>query len=175
MGGPEVGHPPGQFRSFYLRAEALGYRTAVHAGEEGPPAYIQEALDTLPIERVDHGVAVHRDEELTERLVASQIPLTVCTLSNLRLKVVPSLEVHPLKKMLNRGLLVSVHSDDPPYFGGSINENLLACWKALDLSLEDPAALARNSFLGAFASPEEIRQGIDAVDQHLVSFSMRAH
>jgi adenosine deaminase len=77
--------------------------------------------------------------------------------------------------MLNRGLRVSVHSDDPPYFGGSINENLLACWKALDLSFEDLAALARNSFLGAFASPEEIRQGIDAVDQHLVSFSMRAH
>lgn len=124
----------------------------------------------LAVDRIDHGVTAHRDEELMQRLVEAQIPLTVCPLSNLRLKGVPSLEVHPLKKMLDRRLRVSVHSDDPPYFGGYVNENLLACWKALDLTVEDIAALARNSFLGSFASKEEIREGVEAVDTHLASF-----
>jgi adenine deaminase len=171
MGGPEVGHPPGRFRSYYLKAKALGYRTTVHAGEEGPPEYIREALDTLPVERIDHGVTAHRDEELMDRLAAIQIPLTVCPLSNLRLKGFPSLEVHPLKKMLDRGLRVSVHSDDPPYFGGYVNENLIECWKALNLSVEDIAALARNSFLGSFAAPDEIRKNVEAVNDHLAAFT----
>jgi adenosine deaminase len=174
MGGPEVGYPPGRFRPFYLKAKALGYKTTVHAGEEGPPAYIREALDMLPIDRIDHGVTAHRDEELMERLAAELIPLTVCPLSNLRLKGVPSLEVHPLKKMLDRGLRVSVHSDDPPYFGGYVNENLLACWRAMSLSVEDIATLARNSFLGAFATSEEIQKGVDAVNQHLDTFRTNA-
>jgi len=170
MGGPELGYPPGRFRPFYLRANALGYRTTVHAGEEGPPAYIREALDMLPLERIDHGVTACHDEELMERLAADQIPLTVCPLSNLRLKVVPSLEAHPLKKMLDRGIRVSVHSDDPPYFGGYVNENLLACWTALGLSVGDIAALARNSFLGSFAPPDEVQKNVDAVDHHLDAF-----
>jgi adenine deaminase len=170
MGGPEVGYPPGRFRPFYLKAKALGYKTTVHAGEEGPPAYIREALDMLPIDRIDHGVTAHGDEELMDRLAANQMPLTVCPLSNLRLKGFPSLEVHPLKKMLDRGLRVSVHSDDPPYFGGYVNENLLACSKALNLSPEDLAALARNSFLGSFAPPEEIQRAVVAVNHHLDTF-----
>jgi len=170
MGGPEVGYPPGRFRPFYLKAEELGYRGTVHAGEEGPPAYIREALDMLPVERIDHGVTACQDEALLERLVADQISLTVCPLSNLRLKGVPSLQAHPIKKMLDRGLRVSVHSDDPPYFGGYVNENLEACHAALDLSVEDIAALARNSFLASFASPEEIRSNVDAVNAHLDAF-----
>lgn len=174
MGGPEVGYPPGRFRPFYLKAKALGYRTTVHAGEEGPPAYIREALDMLPVERIDHGVTACHDEALMERLAAEQTPLTVCPLSNLRLKGIPSLEAHPLKAMLDRGLRVSVHSDDPPYFGGYVNENLQACCTALGLSVEDIAALARNSFLGSFAPPDEIRQNVDAVNRHLDVF-LAAH
>jgi adenine deaminase len=170
MGGPEVGFPPGRFRPFYLKAKALGYRTTVHAGEEGPPAYIREALDMLSVERIDHGVTACHDEALMERLAAEQTPLTVCPLSNLRLKGVPSLEAHPLKTMLDRGLRVSVHSDDPPYFGGYVNENLQACCTALSLSVEDIAALARNSFLGSFARPDEIRHNVDAVNRHLDAF-----
>ena len=124
----------------------------------------------LPVERIDHGVTACQDEALMERLVADQISLTVCPLSNLRLKGVPSLKAHPLKQMLDRGLRVSVHSDDPPYFGGYVNENLEACHMALDLSVEDIAALARNSFLGSFASPDEIRSNVDAVNDHLDVF-----
>ncbi|WP_342612303.1 adenosine deaminase [Terriglobus saanensis] len=170
MGGPEVGYPPGRFRPFYLKAKALGYRTTVHAGEEGPPAYIREALDMLSVERIDHGVTACHDSALMERLAAEQTPLTVCPLSNLRLKGVPSLEAHPLKTMLDRGLRVSVHSDDPPYFGGYVNENLEACCAALSLSAEDIAALARNSFLGSFAPPDEIMHSVDAVNRHLDLF-----
>ncbi len=170
MGGPEVGYPPGRFRPFYLKAKALGYRTTVHAGEEGPPEYIREALDMLSVERIDHGVAACRDEALMERLAAEQTPLTVCPLSNLRLKGVPSLEAYPLTTMLDSGLRVSVHSDDPPYFGGYVNENLQACHTALSLSLEDIAALARNSFLGSFAPQNEIQEHIEAVNHHLDVF-----
>jgi adenosine deaminase len=170
MGGPEVGYPPGRFRPFYLKAKALGYRTTVHAGEEGPPAYIREALDMLPVDRIDHGVTAWQDEALMERLAVEQMPLTVCPLSNVRLKGFPSLEAHPLKQMLERGLQVSVHSDDPPYFGGYVNENLLGCWQALNLSVEDVAALTRNSFLGSFAPTEQIRQNVDEVNHHLNTF-----
>ena len=170
MGGPEVGYPPGRFRPYYLKAKALGYKTTVHAGEEGPPAYIREALDMLPVDRIDHGVTAWQDEALMERLALEQMPLTVCPLSNVRLKGFPSLEAHPLKKMLDRGLQVSVHSDDPPYFGGYVNENLLGCWQALNLSVEDIAVLARNSFLASFATSEEIRQNVDAVSHHLNAF-----
>jgi adenosine deaminase len=170
MGGPEFGYPPGRFRPFYLKAKALGYRTTIHAGEEGPPAYIWEALDMLAIDRIDHGVTACHDEALMERLASDLIPLTVCPLSNLRLKGVPSLEAHPLKRMLDRGLCVSVHSDDPPYFGGYVNENLQACCTALSLSVEDIAALSRNSFLGSFAPPGEIQNNVDAVNRHLNAF-----
>lgn len=173
MGGPEVGYPPGRFQPFYLKARELGYRTTVHAGEEGPPEYVREALDTLSIDRIDHGVAAFRDDDLMRRLAHNQMPLTVCPLSNLRLKVVPSLDLHPLKKMLDRGLKVSIHSDDPPYFGGYVNENLLACQQAMNLSVEDIASLARNSFLGSFAAPHEIEQGVQAVDRHLAAFTTK--
>jgi adenine deaminase len=170
MGGPEVGNPPGRFLPYYLKAKAEGYRTTVHAGEEGPPAYIREALDTLPIDRIDHGVTAWRDEELLQRLAETQIPLTVCPLSNVRLKGFPSLAVHPLKTMLQRGVHVSVHSDDPPYFGGYVNENLLSCQEALNLTVDEVAALARNSFLASFATPEEIQRNVARVEEHRVKF-----
>ena len=124
----------------------------------------------LPVDRIDHGVTAWQDEALMERLALEQMPLTVCPLSNVRLKGFPSLEAHPLKKMLDRGLQVSVHSDDPPYFGGYVNENLLGCWQALNLSVEDIGALARNSFLASFATSEETRQNVDAVNHHLNAF-----
>jgi len=170
MGGPEVGNPPGRFLPFYTKAKALGYKTTVHAGEEGPPAYIREALDVLPIERIDHGVTSYKDEALMDRLAELQVPLTLCPLSNVRLKGFPAMEAHPLKKMLERGLLVSVHSDDPPYFGGYVNENLLACWRALELSVDELATLARNSFLSSFATADVIQEGVDAVDRYLNDF-----
>jgi adenosine deaminase len=124
-------------------------------------------LDTLPVERIDHGVTAHTDEALMARLAKSQIPLTVCPLSNFRLKGVSSMKLHPLKKMLDRGLRVSVHSDDPPYFGGYVNENLIACWNALSLTVEDIAALARNSFTSSFAPVDDVRRWLAAVDTHL--------
>ncbi len=170
MGGPEVGYPPGRFRRFFGAAKARGYRTTVHAGEEGPASYIEEALRELNPDRIDHGVAALQCESLIRALAERQTPLTVCPLSNVRLKVVPSLDAHPLKAMLRRGLRVSVHSDDPPYFGGSVNENYHACQQALQLSVQDLAQLARNSFLSCFAPPEEIQSGVDIVDTHLAKF-----
>ena len=170
MGGPEVNYPPGRFKQFFTKAKTLGYRTTVHAGEEGPPQYIQEAVKELNTDRIDHGVTILQDASLTQEIATRQTPLTVCPLSNVRLKVFPSIESHPIKEMLNRGLRVSIHSDDPPYFGGYVNENYLACEKALGLSVEEIASLARNSFLASFAPPEEIQQGIAMVDAHLASF-----
>jgi adenine deaminase len=170
MGGPEVDYPPGRFRRFFAKAKARGYRTTVHAGEEGPASYIEEALRELNPDRIDHGVAALQSESLTRALAERQTPLTVCPLSNVRLKVVPSLDRHPLKAMLQRGLRVSVHSDDPPYFGGYVNENYRACQQALQFSVQDLAALARNSFLSSFAPPEEIRGGVNMVDTHFAKF-----
>ncbi len=160
MGGPELNHPPGRFKPFFAKARASGYRTTVHAGEEGPASYIQEALRELHPDRLDHGVAILENDALIRDLAERQMPLTVCPLSNVRLKVVPSLNAHPLKAVLRHGLRVSVHSDDPPYFGGYVSENYRACQRALHLSVEDLAALARNSFLSSFASPEEIQRGV---------------
>jgi adenine deaminase len=169
MGGPEVGYPPGRFQPFFEKAKRLGYKTTVHAGEEGPPAYIAEALDKLQVERIDHGIAAIQSVQVTQTLVERQIPLTVCPLSNIRLKAIAKMENHPLRSMLERGLRVSIHSDDPPYFGGYVNENYIACWRALDLSIEQLVQLARNSFSAAFTTREEIDDGLRAIDAHLAS------
>jgi adenosine deaminase len=170
MGGPELNYPPGRFKPFFAKARACGYRTTVHAGEEGPASYIREALRELNPDRLDHGVAVLQSDSLIRDLADRQIPLTVCPLSNVRLKVVPSLDEHPLKAMLRCGLRVSVHSDDPSYFGGYVNANYRACQRALNLSIEDLAELARNSFLSSFAPPEEIQRGLEMVETHLAKF-----
>ena len=151
----ELGHPPSKFVNVFKEARRHGFRVVCHAGEEGPPEYITEALDLLHAERIDHGVRCMEDSDLVARLAEEQIPLTVCPLSNVRLCVFESMSQHPLKRMMDAGLLVTVNSDDPPYFGGYINENFAAIQEALDLSRDDLVKLARNSFASAFLSDEE--------------------
>jgi len=151
----ELGNPPERFAGVFARARALGFRLVAHAGEEGPPEYISEALDLLGAERIDHGVRCIEDPDLVERLRRERVPLTVCPLSNVRLKVFDSMADHDLKRLLELGLLVTVNSDDPAYFGGYINDNLLAAAEALGLGREAIATLARNSFQAAFLGPQE--------------------
>lgn len=148
----EVGHPPSKFVRVFEEARKNGLHIVCHAGEEGPPEYITEALDLLHAERIDHGVRCMEDPALVERLAAEQIPLTVCPLSNVRLCVYPDMSQHPLKQMLEAGLRVTVNSDDPPYFGGYVNENFTAVQQALDLSRQELIQLARNSFTSVFLS-----------------------
>jgi adenosine deaminase len=151
----ELGHPPAKFRTIFERARDEGLLTVAHAGEEGPPSYIREALDLLHVQRIDHGVRCLEDPSLVERLVAEQVPLTVCPLSNVRLRVVPTLAAHPLKRMLDRGLCVTVNSDDPAYFGGYLQDNLEAAQQALDLQPADLLRLARNAFQASFLPDTE--------------------
>ncbi|MEU0809980.1 adenosine deaminase [Streptomyces sp. NPDC005970] len=146
----EVGNPPSKFREVYARAREAGLRCVAHAGEEGPPAYVWEALDILGVDRVDHGVRCLEDEALVARLVTDQVPLTVCPLSNVRLRVVDRLEDHPLRAMLDAGLLVTVNSDDPAYFGGYAGDNFDAVRDALRLDDATLRVLARNSFRASF-------------------------
>ncbi|MEU6342776.1 adenosine deaminase [Streptomyces sp. NPDC046977] len=151
----EVGHPPSKFREVYAAAAEAGLRRVAHAGEEGPPAYVREALDVLGVERIDHGIRSMEDPELVARLVRDQVPLTVCPLSNVRLRCVPALAEHPLPAMLDAGLLVTVNSDDPAYFGGYAGDNFDALRDALGLDEDTLRRLARNSFHAAFLDDEE--------------------
>lgn len=146
----ERGNPPSKFRDVFRRAREAGLLAVAHAGEEGPPEYIREALDVLEVVRIDHGNAALRDPALVADLVRRRMPLTVCPLSNLALRVVEDMAGHPLKRMLELGLLATVNSDDPAYFGGYVNENYIAAAEALDLTLDDLARLARNSFEASF-------------------------
>ena len=146
----EVGHPPQKFRDVFERAAAAGLRTVAHAGEEGPPDYIWQALDVLGAERIDHGVRCLEDRSLVHRLQADRIPLTVCPFSNVRLRVVDTLEQHPLANMLEHGLCATVNSDDPAYFGGYVGENLAGVAAALRLDDNTILRLARNSFEASF-------------------------
>ncbi|MGB8939947.1 MAG: adenosine deaminase [Streptomyces sp.] len=146
----EVGHPPAKFREVYEAAAALGLRRVAHAGEEGPPAYITEALDVLGVERIDHGLRCVEDPELVERLVRERIPLTLCPLSNVRLRAIDVLEEHPLASMMDAGLLCTVNSDDPAYFGGYVDDTFHAVREALALDQERLRELARNSFEASF-------------------------
>ncbi|ROQ69024.1 adenosine deaminase [Streptomyces sp. 840.1] len=154
----EVGHPPAKFREVYAEAEALGLRKVAHAGEEGPPAYIREALDVLGVERIDHGLRCMEDPELVERLVADRVPLTLCPLSNVRLRAIDTLEEHPLRAMMDAGLLCTVNSDDPAYFGGYVGDTFHAVHEALGLEREQLRTLARNSFEAAFLDHDEERR-----------------
>ena len=147
----EVGHPPSKFVDVFTRARAEGLHLVAHAGEEGPPAYIWEALDLLGVERVDHGIRCLEDDALVQRLVTEQMPLTVCPLSNVRLRVVDDIADHPLPAMLRRGLNVSVNSDDPAYFGGYLDDNVTAVRDALGLDEAALTTLARNSVTASFA------------------------
>jgi adenosine deaminase len=146
----EVGHPPEKFRDVFDRAIGAGFRAVAHAGEEGPPEYIWQALDVLGAERIDHGVRCLEDRSLVQRLEADRIPLTVCPFSNVRLRVVDTLEQHPLAKMLEHGLCATVNSDDPAYFGGYVGANLAGVAKALRLDDDTIVELARNSFEASF-------------------------
>ncbi|MEU2717193.1 adenosine deaminase [Streptomyces sp. NPDC007205] len=154
----EVGHPPVKFREVYEAAAALGLRRVAHAGEEGPPEYISEALDVLGVERVDHGLRCMEDPELVERLVRERIPLTLCPLSNVRLRTIDTLAGHPLPAMLDAGLLCTVNSDDPAYFGGYAGDNFAAVHRTLGLSGDRLRELARNSFLASFLEDDEERR-----------------
>ncbi|MDZ4283593.1 MAG: adenosine deaminase [Hydrogenophaga sp.] len=148
----EVGHPPSKFSRVFARCRVLGLRIVAHAGEEGPPAYIWEALNDLKTERIDHGVRSLEDPALVAELARRRTPLTVCPLSNLKLCVVNDLRDHPMKRLLDAGLCAMVNSDDPAYFGGYMNANFVQTVQALDLSREDVITLARNSFEASFVS-----------------------
>lgn len=151
----EVGHPPSRFVEVFARARAEGLRVVAHAGEEGPPEYIWGALDLLGAERIDHGVRCLEDPALVERLARERVPLTVCPMSNVKLRVVDRMEDHPLARMLAAGLAVTINSDDPAYFGGYIGDNYAAVAAALGLSREQMAAIACTSLEASFASPDE--------------------
>jgi adenosine deaminase len=146
----EVGHPPEKFVTVFDRARKEGFLTVAHAGEEGPPEYVWQALDLLKARRIDHGVRSIEDPALVERLRTDAIPLTVCPLSNVKLCVYDTMDQHRMKELLNAGLCVTVNSDDPAYFGGYVNENFLAAHRALGLSKSELYRLARNSFEAAF-------------------------
>jgi adenosine deaminase len=151
----EVGHPPEKFRAVFDRARAAGFLTVAHAGEEGPPEYIWQALDLLKVSRIDHGVRCLEDPRLVDRLVAEQVPLTVCPLSNVKLRVFRTMAGHNLKRLLDRGVRVTINSDDPAYFGGYITENFRAAQEALDLTREDICRVARHAFEASFLPPQD--------------------
>ena len=159
----EVGHPPRKFEKLFNKAIEKGFLTVAHAGEEGPPEYIWEALNILKVKRIDHGVQCLHDEKLVQKLRDDQIPLTVCPLSNIKLRVFNNLEEHNLKKMLNKELMVMVNSDDPAYFGGYINKNLIECQAALNLSMKEVKSLIINSFKSSFLKEEKKREWISKI------------
>jgi len=161
----ERGHPPSKFVEVFDRARREGFLTVAHAGEEGPPAYIVEALDLLKVSRIDHGVRCEEDAALVERLVRDRIPLTVCPLSNVKLCVYGNIEQHNIKRLLDRGLCVTVNSDDPAYFGGYVAENYLAVQRGLGLDKAGIAVLAANSIEASFLPPQQkkvLRERLDA-------------
>jgi adenosine deaminase len=160
----EVGNPPSKFVEVFARARAEGLHAVAHAGEEGPPSYVWEALDLLGVERIDHGVRSMEDERLVARLVERQVPLTVCPLSNLRLKVVPDLASHPLPEMLRRGLMVTVNSDDPAYFGGYLDANLAAVASLGGVDRDGMRQLARNSINASFLDDVRKRELLARID-----------
>jgi adenine deaminase len=160
----EVGNPPEKFRAVFDRARAEGFLAVAHAGEEGPADYIWQALDLLHVQRVDHGVRCTEDERLVERLVAEQTPLTVCPFSNVKLRVFPELRQHNFGRLLERGLLVTINSDDPAYFGGYIADNYVGTAEALSLTSDQMIQVARNSFVASFLSEAERQHHLDTVD-----------
>jgi adenosine deaminase len=160
----EVGFPPEKFERVFVKATDAGLRKVAHAGEEGPPEYIWQALDLLGVSRIDHGVRCMEDPKLVERLVKEKIPLTVCPLSNTKLRVFDKMENHNLKQMLDAGLCVTINSDDPAYFGGYINENFLAAQNGLNLSQKDIVQVAKNGFTASFLPQEDIDVHLKSID-----------
>jgi adenosine deaminase len=171
LASSEVGHPPEKFAKVFARCKELGFRLVAHAGEEGPPAYIWSALDVLKVERIDHGVQSLKDPALVARLVKERVPLTVCPLSNLKLRVFPTLAQHNLGAMLEAGIVATVNSDDPAYFGGYINQNFTQTFAALGLNAQHAYTLARNSFEASFIDASEKRRHIERLDQVFAGFA----
>jgi adenosine deaminase len=163
----EVGHPPEKFARVFARAAEMGLKRVAHAGEEGPPDYVWQALDLLGVDRLDHGNRSLEDPALVARLAAERMTLTVCPLSNLKLCVVGAMEDHPIDEMLRLGLRATINSDDPAYFGGYINDNYRAAAAGRALGPEDLATLARNSFLGSFLTAEEQAPHVARLDAYL--------
>ena len=160
----EKGNPPSKFKRLFEQAIKEGFLTVAHAGEEGPPEYIWDSLNLLKIKRIDHGVQCLNDKKLVEKLVKDQTPLTVCPLSNVKLCVFDKLENHNLKKLLNKGLRVVVNSDDPAYFGGYLNKNLIDTSKALNLGFEDIKKLIENSFKSSFLNEESKKDWLKKIN-----------
>jgi adenosine deaminase len=161
----EKGHPPAKFARVFAKARAAGLRAVAHAGEEGPADYVREALDVLKVERVDHGIRCLEDPELVARLAAERVPLTVCPLSNVKLRAVKRLEDHPLKTLLAAGLRATVNSDDPAYFGGYVDANYRETARALGLTKKELAALAKNSFLASWLTDADKKPRLDEIDR----------
>ena len=166
----EVGNPPEKFARVFARCRELGFHLVAHAGEEGPPAYVWTALDVLKVERIDHGVQSSKDAALMQRLAESRIPLTVCPLSNLKLRVFPDLASHNLRQLLDAGLVATVNSDDPAYFGGYLNENFTQAFAATGLGASHAYTLARNSFAASFIEDAAKRRYIDRLDATFEAF-----
>ncbi len=163
----EKGNPPEKFREVFEKAIKEGFLPVAHAGEEGDASYIKGALDTLKVLRIDHGVRCMEDDELVENLRKNRIPLTVCPLSNIKLKVFESMKEHNIKKLLDKGLCVTINSDDPAYFGGYLEENFYAVYEAFSLTKEDIYKFAKNSFLASFISEENKKYFIKKLDKSL--------
>lgn len=161
----EIGHPPSKFSRVFQKAIDLGFYTVAHAGEEGPCSYVKEAIDLLHVSRIDHGNRALEDEILVQEIVDKKIPLTVCPLSNQKLKVIKDMSEHPLKKMMAKGIIVTINSDDPAYFGGYINENYHAVAVALNLTREEIVILAKNSFTASFLTEEQKSFYVELVQQ----------
>ena len=167
----EVGNPPEKFARVFSRCRALGFRLVAHAGEEGPPAYVWTALDVLQVERIDHGVQSSKDAALMQRLARDQIALTVCPLSNLKLRVFSNLASHNLGQLLDAGLMATVNSDDPAYFGGYMNENFTQTFAATGLNSQHAYTLAHNSFQASFIDDSAKRRHIEKLDGCFASFA----
>lgn len=165
----EMGHPPEKFTNVFARAKAEGFHIVAHAGEEGPPEYVRQALDILHVERIDHGNRALEDEALTQRIVESGMALTVCPLSNLKLCVVDDLKNHPIKKMLKAGLKATINSDDPAYFGGYMNENFGQLAEAVGLTRDEIATLARNGFEATFLPKDQQQALVAKLDAYLAA------
>jgi adenine deaminase len=163
----ELGHPPSKFARVFAAARARGLKLVAHAGEEGPPEYVYEAVDILRIDRLDHGNRALEDAALTARLSREGMTLTVCPLSNLKLCVVDDMREHPLRRMLQAGLRATVNSDDPAYFGGYLNDNYNAVAEALSLTHEEIVTLAKNSFMGSFLDAADIAKHLAAIDDYV--------
>ncbi|MET0264050.1 MAG: adenosine deaminase [Duganella sp.] len=165
----ERGNPPEKFARVFARCKELGFHLVAHAGEEGPPAYIETALDTLQVERIDHGVRCLEDPALVQRLAREQMALTVCPLSNIKLCVFPEMAQHNLLQLLDAGIKVTINSDDPAYFGGYMNDNYIATFSALPLGLSHAQRLARNAFEASFLPPAQKQVFLDEVDAYFAA------